>query len=114
MPKRANPADLRQPTLGSPDVVGQLEKLVLVILADECAGVCSNVLDAVLGKPALNLRERVAMLLGMLILVADPRLAPRRLVLPPGSVPELHRPAGLVPPAIRRLARGLVPPRCVG
>ena len=69
MPERANPANLRQPTLGSPVVGGHFEKL-LRILADERAGVRSDVLDAVLGKPALNLGERVSMLLGMLILVA--------------------------------------------
>jgi hypothetical protein len=81
MPERANPAKLRQPTLGSPVVGGKLEKL-LRILPDERAGVRSDVLDTVLGKPTLNFRERVTMLFGMLILVAEPRLAPRRLVLP--------------------------------
>jgi len=81
MPERANPANLRQPALGSPVVGGKLEKL-LRILPDEGAGVRSDVLDAVLGKPALNFRKCVVMLLGMLILVAEPRLAPRWIVVP--------------------------------
>src|SRR5947207_15576268 len=81
LPECANPAKLRQPTLGSPVVGGKLEKL-LRIFPDERARIRSDVLDAVLGKPALNLRERVTMLFGMLILIAEPRLAPRRLVFP--------------------------------
>ena len=81
MPECPNPAKLRQPTLGSPVVGGKLEKLPR-ILPDERAGIRSDILDAVLGEPALNLRQRVTMLFGMLILVAEPCLAPRRLVLP--------------------------------
>ncbi len=81
MPQRANPAQLCQPTFGMPAVGSHREKL-LRVLADQRARVSSDVLNAVFAKPALDLRDRVAVFFRMLILIAQPRLPPRRLVPP--------------------------------
>ena len=49
------------------------------LVAISRARIGPQVLDVVFGEPPLHFGERVAMLLGMLILVAQPRLAPRGL-----------------------------------
>src|SRR5687767_2474919 len=81
MPELANPTELRQPALEPPVVAGQCEKIVRV-LADERAGVRANEVYVVFGKPALDFSERMAVFFRMLILIAQPRLASRRFVIP--------------------------------
>src|SRR6266700_4581541 len=84
VPERANPADLREPSLRLPIVSGLSEQFLRVfarISADECARISSNIVDAVLADPALHLSESVAVLLGMLVLIAQPRFPSRRLAL---------------------------------
>jgi hypothetical protein len=71
---------LRQPVLGLPPVGCRCEE-ILRILADECAEVRPDIVNSILIEPALHLGESMPVLLGMLILVAQPRLAPRRLIL---------------------------------
>src|SRR5712692_876233 len=78
--ERANPAELCQPAFGTP-VVGSGREQIIRILAEQRAGVGPHVLDTVFCKPALHLGERVAVLLGMPILIAQPGLAARRLIL---------------------------------
>src|SRR5713101_6646113 len=81
LPERANPSDLREPSLGPPSVGGGREK-ILRALADERAGICPNILDAVLVEPALHFGESMPVFLRMLILVTKPSLMPRRLAFP--------------------------------
>ena len=79
MPEGADPAQLRQPAFGPP-VVGRGCEQLLRFLAQYCARVCPEVLDPILGKPALHLGERVTVLFGMLILIAKPPLPALRLI----------------------------------
>ena len=81
MAERAHPAQLRQPAFRAPVVGGVREQLAWFI-AQDCARIGPQIFDAILGKPALDLGERVAVLFGMLILIAEPRLPPRRLGAP--------------------------------
>ena len=78
-PSVAYPSHLRQPSLGAP-VVRRVREQLPWLVGEQRAWIGPQVLDAILGKPPLHLGERVAMLFGMLILIAQPRLAPRRLV----------------------------------
>src|SRR5439155_8528170 len=77
--ERAHPTDLREPSFDAPVVLRLREQLV-GFGGEHRARVCAHVLDVVLREPALYLRERVAMFLRMPVLIADPRLAPRRFV----------------------------------
>src|SRR6266849_10241454 len=79
--ERVNPTELREPGLEPPVVDGRREELRRFV-GDQRTRVRADVLDAVLAEPALHLAERMAVLLGMLILVAQPRSASRRLVRP--------------------------------
>src|SRR5260370_15467710 len=81
LPERANPSDLREPSLGPPSVGGGREK-ILRALADERAGVCPNILDAVLVEPALHFGESMPVFFRMLILVTKPSLTPSCLAFP--------------------------------
>ena len=81
MPERADPGELRQPALKTPVVCSAREQLFLRLLTEHRARVRPYVIDAILGKPALHLGQRVTVLLGMLILVSQPRSAPRRVML---------------------------------
>ncbi len=81
LPERANPSDLREPSLGPPSVGGGREK-ILRALADERAGVGPNILDAVLVEPALHFGESMPVFLRMLILVPKPSLTPCWLAFP--------------------------------
>src|ERR1022692_39498 len=81
MSQASHPAELRQPGLGTPCIAGSNKKIVRR-LADECAGVRSNILDAVLIEPILHFAQGVPMLFGMLILIPQPCLPPRRLAVP--------------------------------
>src|SRR5713226_586352 len=78
--KRANPAELRQPALGPP-VVGCAREQLLRFFGEYRARVCPQILDTILGKPTLHLSKRVTVLLGVLILIAQPGLPPGRLML---------------------------------
>src|SRR5207244_9593055 len=80
MPKSPNPSKLCQPALKTPVVCGGSEQL-LRVLTQHCAWVRAQVFDAIFGKPALDLGQGVTVLLGMLILVSHPCLAPRWLAL---------------------------------
>src|ERR1017187_103990 len=76
----ANPAKLREQRLGPPVVGGRCEQLFRLI-TDERARVRPHILDVVLIEPALHLGNRMTMLLRMLILIAQPRLASRWIIL---------------------------------
>src|SRR5260370_33687552 len=77
LPERANPADLREPSLGPPSVGSRREE-ILRIFADERAGIRPYIFDAVLVEPALHFHKSMPVFLRMLILIAQPSLAPRR------------------------------------
>src|SRR5258708_23130566 len=81
MSQASHPAELRQPRLRTPCIAGGGEKIVRS-LTDECARVRPNILDAILVKPILHFAQGVPMLFGMLILIPQPCLPPRRLVVP--------------------------------
>src|SRR5262249_27321449 len=94
--ERRHPAELREPSFETPVVAGRGEQITGLI-GEQRAWIRPNVLDAVAGEPALDFRERMTMLLGMLILIAQPRVAPRGLA---GAIPQ-HRIEGNVP-VVRR------------
>src|SRR5258708_32535598 len=75
------PPEFRQPRLRPPVVSGRREE-ILLLLADKRTGVSPQKLDAIFFEPTLHLGERVAVLLGMTILVAQPGFAPGWLILP--------------------------------
>src|SRR2546423_1812198 len=77
VPESPNPSKLCQPTLKTPVVCSGSEQL-LRVLTQHCAWVRAQVFDAIFGKPALDLGQGVTVLLGMLILVPHPCLAPCR------------------------------------
>src|SRR5205814_9935018 len=77
----ATPTELRQPALESPVVGGEREE-VIRIFANKRAGICADKFNIVLHKPPLNFSERMAVFLGMLILIAEPRLVSRRFIIP--------------------------------
>ena len=79
MAKRSYPTELRQPLLGIPDVDGAGEQVV-GLAGQQRTWIGTNVFDIILREPSLHFSERVPMLLGMLILIAQPGLAPRRIV----------------------------------
>src|SRR5882672_11312324 len=81
MSQASHPPELRQPGLETPCIAGGGEKIIRR-LADECAGVRPNILDAILAEPILHFAEGVPMLFGMLILIPQPCLPPRRLTVP--------------------------------
>ena len=78
VPERANPAQLSQPALGPP-VVGRAREQLARLIPEHGARARPQVLNAILRKPVLHLRERVAVLFRMLILIAEPRRPPSRL-----------------------------------
>src|SRR5260370_21612438 len=78
--KSPNPSKLCQQAIKVPVVFGSSEQL-LRVLTQHCAWICAQVFDAIFGKPALDLGQGVTLLLGMLILVPYPCLAPRWLAL---------------------------------
>ena len=78
--KSTNPSKLCQPALKVPVVVGSSEQLRRV-LTQHSAWIRAQVFDAIFGKPALDLGQGVTVLLGMLILVPHPCLAPLWLAL---------------------------------
>ena len=84
VPECLHPPELGEPALQPPVVLRWSKQLGLfsLIAAEKSAGIGPHVLDAVLGKPALHLGERMSMFLRMLVLIAPPRLAPSRIVLP--------------------------------
>src|SRR5881394_1261529 len=73
-----HPAKLRHPSLERPVVVRRRKEIVGFV-AEHGARVAPHEFDVVLGEPLLHLRQRVAMFLRMLILVAQPRVLARRL-----------------------------------
>src|SRR5689334_3492652 len=79
--ERSDPAKLRQPAFGPPVVGGPGEEIrnLVDLVAKDRARIRSQVLDAVLGEPPLHLGQRVHVLLGMLVLITEPCLTPRRL-----------------------------------
>jgi hypothetical protein len=80
VPQSPNPSKLCQPALKKPVVCSGSEQL-LQVLTQHCAWVRAQVFDTIFGKPALDLGQCVTVLLGMLILVPYPCLAPRWLAL---------------------------------
>jgi hypothetical protein len=78
--ERVHPSELRQPPFGPPVVRRRLEQFPFVV-GEHRARIRAQVLDAVVGEPALDFAERVPVLLRMLILIAQPRLAPGRFAL---------------------------------
>ena len=78
-PERAHPPDLREPAF-EPPVVGGGREQILGRVVEDRARIRAQILDAVLREPALHFGDGVAMLLGMPVLIAQPRLAARRLV----------------------------------
>jgi hypothetical protein len=79
LPELGNPAQLGQPGLRQPVVGGILEEIAR-LLANQRAGICPHVIDSIFLEPFLNFSESMAVLLRMLILVAQPRLPSRRLI----------------------------------
>src|SRR5438034_8610906 len=79
-PERPNPPKLGQPGLGPPIVRCRREERLRVV-TEKRAWARSHVLDTVLSKPFLHFRERMTVLLGMLILVLQPCLTPVGLIL---------------------------------
>ena len=75
VPERAHPAKLRQPAF-QPPVVGRRRKQILGLVVQHGARIRAQKLDAVLSEPALHFGERVPVLFGMLILIAQPGFAP--------------------------------------
>src|SRR5262249_49794555 len=77
----ARPANLGQQALETPIVLGRLKQRTAFerLSRDERVGIRAHVLDVVFAKPALHLTNGVAVFLRVLILVAQPGLAPRRL-----------------------------------
>src|SRR5437660_12600190 len=74
--ERRHPPELREPPFETPVVFGGGEQIAR-FLAEQRARIRAYVLDAVVGEPALDLGEGVPMLFGVLVLIAQPRLAPR-------------------------------------
>src|SRR5438045_3329147 len=80
--ERSHPAQLRQPALDQPVVRRAREEILRPALSgveglvfQHRAWIGPQVLDALVGEPALHFGERVPVLFGMLILIAQPRLA---------------------------------------
>src|SRR5436309_12809195 len=76
--ERAHPAELRQPRFRQP-VVGGGSEQVFRLFTEDRARIGAQVFDAVLRKPALHFRDGMTMLFRVLILIAQPRVAPSRL-----------------------------------
>ena len=66
MAERTHPAQLRQPAL-QPPVVDRAREQLPRFIAEHRARVRPQVLDVVLGKPALDFGQRVAVLFGVLL-----------------------------------------------
>ena len=86
MTERVHPYELSKPTFDLPVVCSVREQMIgiairVVAASHESARIGPEVLDFVLGKPPLHFAQRVPMLLGMLILIAQPRLVTPGLVL---------------------------------
>src|SRR5581483_12432827 len=84
--QRPNPAKLREPSLDSPVVRCRIEQSAR-LAAQDGARIGAHVLDVVRRKPGLDGGERMPVLLGMAVLIAEPRLVPRWLL---PALPE-HR-----------------------
>src|SRR6266545_4012314 len=71
------PAQLRKPVFEPPIVFGSAKKSVPLqrLGRDERIGVRSQEIDSVLAEPTLHFADRVAVLFGMYVLIAQPRLA---------------------------------------
>jgi len=80
VPESPNPPNLRQPSLYAPIIYGSGEQ-VLRCLTQDRTWVGAQIFDTILDKPALHLSQGVTMLLGMLILVSQPRVSPFRFTL---------------------------------
>src|SRR3954465_11534675 len=78
-PERAHPRNLCEPALEPPIVCGAREQILGRVLEDD-ARIRAQILDAVLGEPALHFADGVTMLLRMPILISQPRLAALRIV----------------------------------
>src|SRR4051812_33921354 len=71
--ERPHPFDLRYPALEVP-VVRRLREKLSAIIVEQRARVGPQVLDIVRGEPPFHVGDRVAMFLGMLILITQPGL----------------------------------------
>src|ERR1051326_100966 len=72
--ERAHPGELRDQRFESPVIRRRREQIVRLIV-ENGAGIGAQERDVVLSKPALHFADGVRVLLGMLILIAQPRLA---------------------------------------
>jgi hypothetical protein len=81
MPQRAHPSKLCQRALKTPVICCVREQSFLCLLNKQRAWIGPCIIDTALGKLPLHLGERVAVLLGMLILIAQPCHTPRWFVL---------------------------------
>src|SRR5207237_2684417 len=80
VPQGENPSQFRQPAFKTPIVFSTREQLI-PLLIEHRACVCADVIDSILGEPALHLGQGVTVLLRMLILISHPRSSPCRLIL---------------------------------
>lgn len=69
------PSNLRKPPFDAPVVRSAGEQLSR-LLSQYCAWERAQVLDVIFSKPSLHLSQSVTVLLGMLILVSQPCVAP--------------------------------------
>jgi hypothetical protein len=78
-PERAHPRDLGEPALEAPVVCGAREQILGRVVEDG-ARIRAQILDAMLREPALHFGDGVDVLLGMPVLISQPRLAALRIV----------------------------------
>src|SRR6476620_2996430 len=78
-PECAHPRDLCDPAFERPVVCGAREQILGRVVEDR-ARIRAQILDAMLREPALHLGEGVTMLLGMPVLISQPRFAALRIV----------------------------------
>ena len=102
--ERRRPRELRDPALHAPIVLGRGEQLRRIIV-ENGAREASKIVNAGLVKPSHDFTDRVRPFFGMLVLIAQPRLAAGGLrpasSSPTGAVP-VAGPARWVPPTSER------------
>jgi hypothetical protein len=79
--QRPGPADLRQPGFDAPVIDGRREEIVRLV-AEHGAGIRAEIVHVILTEPPLRLGESVRVFFGVRVLIAQPRLPSRRVVLP--------------------------------
>src|SRR4029434_11161184 len=78
-PAARTPPNLGEPAFEPPVVLGGCKEFAW-LRAKHGARIRTEILHAVLGEPALDLRQRVPVLLRLAILIAEPGLPPVRLL----------------------------------